>query len=68
MQKLLYVSCLLVIGLTATDAITIIADVTYGRLSFILMLFLALFTPKILLPNNDNYIKILFFRRFKVSS
>lgn len=61
MQKLLYVSCLLVIGLTATDAITIIADVTYGRLSFILMLFLALFTPKILLPNNDNYIKILFF-------
>lgn len=61
MQKLLYISCLLVIGLTATDAITIVENVTYGRISFILMMFFALFTPKMLLPNNDNYIKILFF-------
>lgn len=61
MQRLLYFSCLLVIGLTAMDAITIVDNVTYGRISFILMMFFVLFTPKMLLPNKDNYIKILFF-------
>lgn len=60
-KKLLYYSCLLTIGLTAMDAVTIVEGLTFGRLAFILMIFLAVFNPKVLIPRKkDEYQTILF--------
>lgn len=60
-KKLLYYSCLLTIGLTAMDAVTIVEGLTFGRLAFILMIFLAVFNPKVLIPSKkDEYQTILF--------
>jgi hypothetical protein len=59
-KKLLYYSSLLVVGLTAMDAVCIVEGFTYGRVAFFIMLFFACLNPKVLIPRKkDEYQTIL---------
>lgn len=69
MDKLIYIVCLFVIGLTATDALTVAENLTLGRIFFIIMLILSFFRIKMLsVPRVNVYKTLLVFISFCIGS